>query len=209
MNNKIRQLFPFFLHHQNLVYLDSVGTSLKPKTVIQAINDYYEKYSINSHSESNNSLSNKVRNTIQQTRQLIAQKINAQTEEIIFLPSTTHSLNTLALSLKNYLEKGEKIFLTHLEHSSNCYPWQAIAQEKGAQVGFLPLNKNFTIDIDKLKYFIDKKTKVVSFVHLSNSLGVINPVQEITKKIKKINPNCLVIIDACQSIAHLPINVKE
>src|SRR4051794_16504695 len=119
MNNKIRQLFPLFTRHKNLVYLDSAGTSLKPKFVIQAISNYYEKYSINSHSEGNNLLSNEVRNTIDRTRQLIAQRINSQTEEIIFLPSTTHSLNILALSLKNYLEKGDKIALTHLEHSSN------------------------------------------------------------------------------------------
>lgn len=209
MNNKLRQLFPLFTHHKNLIYLDSAATSLKPNSVIQAISDYYEKYSINSHSEGNNSLSNEVRNTIQQTRHLIAQKTNAQAEEIIFFPSTTYSLNILALSLKNYLEKGDKIALTHLEHSSNCYPWQAIAQEKKATADFLPLTKNFIIDIDKLENYIDKKTKIVSFVHLSNSLGVINPVQKITKRIKKINPNCLVIIDACQSIAHLPVNVKE
>ena len=115
----------------------------------------------------------------------------------------------IANDLKNYLEKGDKIFLTHLEHSSNCYPWQAIAQEKGIQVDFLPLNKDFAVDIDKLENYIGQKTKIVSFSHLSNSLGVINPVKEIAKKIKKINPNCLIIIDACQSIAHLPINVKE
>ena|SRR5438067_1575184 len=122
MNNKIRQLFPLFTHHKNLVYLDSAATSLKPKIVIQAISDYYEKYSINSHSEGNNSLSNEVRNTTDRTRQLIAEKINGGKEEIIFLPSTTYSLNILALSLQNYLGKGDKIYLTHLEHSSNCYP---------------------------------------------------------------------------------------
>jgi len=115
----------------------------------------------------------------------------------------------LALSLKNYLKEGDKIALTHLEHSSNCYPWQAIAQEKLAKVDFLPLNKDFMIDTNKLENYIDQKTKIVSFSHLSNSLGIINPVKEITEKIRKINPNCLVIVDACQSIAHLPINVKE
>ena len=209
MDNKIRQLFPLFNHQKNLVYLDSAGTSLKPLSVIQAIGSYYEKYSVNSHSEGNNPLSNEVRNTIQQTRRLIAQKINARDEEIIFLSSTTYSLNVLALSLKDYLRKGDKIALTHLEHSSNCYPWQAIAQEKEAQVDFLPLTKNFVIDIAKLENYIGKTTRMVSFSHLSNSLGVINPVKEITKKIKKLNPNCLVIIDACQSVAHLPINMKE
>src|SRR5437879_1548548 len=146
MNNKFRKLFPFFTHQKNLTYLDSVGTSLKPNIVIQAISDYYEKYSINNHSESSNSLFNEVQKTIYQTRKIIAHRINAQVEEIVFLPSTTHSLNILALSLKNYLAKGDKIALTHLEHSSNCYPWQSIAQEKEAQIDFLPLNKSFIID---------------------------------------------------------------
>jgi cysteine desulfurase / selenocysteine lyase len=208
-NNKFRKLFPIFTRQKNLVYLDSAATSLKPKNVIQAISNYYENYSINTHSESSNFLAQKVRQTVHQTRQLIAQKINAQEEEIIFFPSTTYSLNILALSLKNFLQKGDKIFLTHLEHSSNCYPWQAIAQERKTQVNFLPLTKNFVIDIDKLEKYIDKKTKIVSFSHMCNSLGTINPVAKITQKIKEINPNCLVIIDACQSIAHLPINVKK
>ncbi|CAH1756406.1 3321_t:CDS:2 [Entrophospora sp. SA101] len=177
-------------HKQRQVYLDSAATSLKPNSVIQAVRDYYEKYSINSHSSGSNRLAQEVQSTIQQTRQLIAQKINARPEEIIFLPSTTYALNILALSLKNHLEKGDKIFLTHLEHT--------IAQEKEVQVNFLPLNKNFTIDINVLGKYIDKKTKIVSFVHMSNNLGVINPVQKITQKIKELNPNCLVIIDACQ-----------
>lgn len=209
VNNKIRQLFPFFIHHKNFVYLDGAGTSLKPNTVIRAISNYYEKYSINNHSKGGNSLFNKVQNTIQQTRKIIADRINAKPEEIFFLPSTTYSLNILALSLKNHLTKGDKIYLTHLEHSSNCYPWQALTSEKAVQIDFLPLNKDFVINIDRLESYIDEKVKIISFSHLSNSLGVINPIKEITTKIKKINPNCLVIIDACQSIVHLPINVKE
>lgn len=209
MNNKISRHFPFLKHNKNLVYLDSAGTTLKPKNVIEAINEYYEKYSINNHSGGGNSLFNKIQTTIQQTRKIIAQKINGQSEEIIFLPSTTYSLNILALSLKDYLKKGDKFCLTYLEHSSNCYPWQAIAQEKKAKLEFLDLNQDFTININNLNKYIDQKTKIVSFSHMSNSLGVINPVAEIVVKIKKINPNCLIIIDACQSIAHLPINVKQ
>src|SRR4051794_95614 len=121
MSNKFRKLFPIFDRQKNLVYLDSAGTSLKPDTVIQAISNYYENYSVNSHSEGSNFLSNEVRSTIQQTREIIAQRIKGDSEEIIFFPSTTYALNVLALSLKNYLEKEEKIFLTQLEHSSNCY----------------------------------------------------------------------------------------
>ncbi|CAH1764473.1 4995_t:CDS:2, partial [Entrophospora sp. SA101] len=108
-------------------------------------------------------------------REIIAQKINGQAEEISFLPSTTHALNILALSLKD-----------------------SIAKEKKARIDFLPLNNELTIDIGQLDKYISKRTKIVSFVHVSNSLGVINPVAEITQKIKKINPDCLIILDACQ-----------
>ena len=209
MNDELRKFFPIFAKQKNLVYLDSAGTTLKPNNVIKAIQDYYEKYSINNHSEGNSPLANKVRKTIHETRELIAKRINGEVEEIIFLPSATYSLNILALSLKEYLKEDDKIFLTHLEHSSNCYPWQTIANEKKAKIGFLPLNKEFTINTNNLDKYIDKQTKIVSFVHMSNSLGIINPVAKITKKIKEINPNCLVIIDACQSIAHLNINTKE
>lgn len=209
MSNKLRKIFPIFTKQKNFVYLDSAGTTLKPNNVIQAIKDYYEKYSINNHSEGNNLLANKVRKTIHETREIIAKRINGEVEEIIFLPSATYSLNILSLSLKGYLEEDDKIFLTHLEHSSNCYPWQTIANEKKAKVGFLPLNKDFTIDTNNLDKYIDKKTKIVSFVHMSNSLGIINPVAKITKKIKEINPECLVIIDACQSVSHSPIDIKE
>jgi cysteine desulfurase/selenocysteine lyase len=209
MKKEIKKLFPIFTQQKDLIYLDSAGTSLKPNSVIQEIRKYYENYSINSHSEGNNLLANKVRTTVQKARELIAQKINGEEKEIIFLPSTTYAINILALSLKNFLEKGDKIFLTHLEHSSNCYPWQAIAQEKEAKTVFLPLNKEFTIDINNLDKYIDKKTKIISFIHMSNSLGVINPVAKITKRIKEINPECLVIIDSCQSVAHLPIDVKD
>src|SRR4051812_32317322 len=112
MNNKFRKLFPIFDHQKNLIYLDSAGTSLKPKKVIQEINNYYESYSINSHSEGNNLLANKVRDNVQQTRKIISQRIKGEAKEIIFFPSTTYALNILALSLKNFLEKGDKIFLT-------------------------------------------------------------------------------------------------
>ena len=122
INEEIRELFPIFKHRPNLVYLDSAATALKPFSVIQAVEDYYQRYSINTHSEGSGFLAQKVQITIQQTRQLVAQRINAKSEEVIFFPSATYAFNILALALKNYCQKGDKILLTHLEHSSNCYP---------------------------------------------------------------------------------------
>ncbi|CAG8452982.1 10875_t:CDS:2 [Racocetra fulgida] len=181
------------------IYLDSAATSLKPKIVIQAIVDYYQKYSINSHSENNNPWFRQVWKTIRETRQLVAQKIVARAEEIIFVPSATYALNILSLSLRDYLTPGDKIALTLLEHGSNLYPWQATAQTKTAEIVFLPLTNDFVIDINQLSNYINQQTKIVSFFHLSNSLGTINPVAEIAQKIKKINPECLIIVDACQN----------
>lgn len=207
--DKARKDFPIFKEQKEIIYLDSAATSLKPQTVIQAINDYNQKYSINSHSESSSPLFKKVWTTIWETREIIAQKIKAKPEEIIFLPSTTYALNILALSLKNYLQKGDQICLTYLEHSANLHPWQAIAKERGVIIDYLPLNKEFIIDIDRLDKCISKKTKIVSFVHVSNSLGVINSVAKVAQKIKKINPECLVVLDACQSIIHVPIDIGK
>src|SRR5438067_686623 len=121
--DNFRRFFPIFEQEKNLVYLDSAATSLKPQTMIQAVNDYYQKYSLNSHSESANSLFKQVRETIQKTRELVAQKIQARPEEIIFVPSATYAFNILALSYQSYLKKADKIYLTYLEHSSNLYPW--------------------------------------------------------------------------------------
>ncbi|CAG8483307.1 23592_t:CDS:2 [Gigaspora margarita] len=209
MNDKFRSLFPILTQRKNLVYLDNAATSLKPQTTIQALADYYQKYSTNSHTESSNPLFQQVRATIEKTRELMARKIAAQTTEIIFVPSATYALNILALSLRDYLIPGDKIALTYLEHSSNLYPWQAAAQTKSSEVVFLPLTNNFVIDIEQLPDYIDHQTKIVSFFHLNNSLGTVNPVAEIARQIKKINPECLVIVDACQSIIHVPIDVTD
>jgi cysteine desulfurase/selenocysteine lyase len=207
--DKERSNFPIFTEQKDLIYLDSAATSLKPQIVIQAINDYNQKFSINSHSETGGLLFKQVWTTINEARKIIAQKIKVPISEISFLPSATYALNILALSLQGQLREGDKILLTHLEHSSNLYPWQAIAQKKKVIIDYLPLNEEFIIDIDKLDKYIDQRTKIVSFFHVSNSLGEINPVEKIVSIIKKINPNCLIILDACQSIARFPIEPRK
>lgn len=207
--DKVRSNFPIFKERKKLVYLDGAATNLKPRVVIQALNDYNQKFSINSHSETGSPLFKKIWTTINKTREIIAQKIKVQISEIVFLPSATYALNILALSLQEQLRKGDKILLTYLEHSSNLYPWQAIAQKKKIFIDYLPLNEKFIVDINKLDKYIDQRTKIVSFVHVNNSLGTINPVEKIVQRIKKINPNCLVILDACQSIVHFPIEAQK
>lgn len=114
--------FPF-LKSKNVIYLDSAGTSLKPNVVIKSISEFYRKYSLNTHSEVNNKIFRKIDNTVLSLRKAIIKRINGSSyEEIIFVPSATHAFNFLSLSLENILKKGDKILLTHLEHSSNLYP---------------------------------------------------------------------------------------
>jgi len=207
--SNLRYLFPFFQKRKNFVYLDSAGTSLKPQLLIDAIVDYYQNYSINTHS-SNSPFFLTTQRKINEARELIAQWIKASSsEEIIFLPSSTYALNILALSLENFVEKDDQIALSYLEHSSNFYPWQALAKKKKTKIIFLPLKEDLVIDNQKLSAYITSRTKIVALTHLTNNLGIINPIAKIAKKIKKINPRCLIIVDAAQSIAHLPINVQE
>jgi cysteine desulfurase/selenocysteine lyase len=121
--NDLRHFFPIFRQQKNLVYLDSAATSLKPKTMVKAVSDYYKKYSFNLHSENASFLFKKIKITIQKTRELIALKIKARLlQEIIFFPSATYALNVLALSCRNRFEEKDKICLTYLEHSSNVHP---------------------------------------------------------------------------------------
>lgn len=206
----LRNFFPFLKEKKEIIYLDISGTALKPDSVIKSINDYYQKYSINSHSIINNSLFNTLTKIIYQTRKLVAERIKVfLPEEIIFFPSATYAFNILALSCEDYLKKGDNILLTYLEHSSNIFPWQAVAKKKKVFIKYLPLTTEFTIDINQINKLVDYRTKIVSFFHVSNSLGTINQVAEIAQKIKKINPNCRIILDACQSIVNIPIEAKK
>jgi len=207
--NKFRKYFPIFKKQKEIIYFDNAGTTLKHKNVIFAINQYYKKYSINDHTQGSDKISKKVRKEIEETRKIISKEINAESEEIFFLPSATYSLNILSFSLENILKKNDKILLTFLEHSSNIFPWQSIAKKKKAKIEFLKLNENFIIDLEILKKKIDKNVKIVSFFHVSNSFGSTNPVEKITKIIKKNNPKCIIILDACQSISYYKINVKK
>lgn len=205
-----RSFFPFFINNPQVVYLDNSGTSLKPFALIKGVNKYYEELSVNTHTVGSHSLLKTTQQEIFLTRRLIANKIGVKNpKEIVFMPSTTYALNILTLSLSNYLKKNDQIALTYLEHSSNCYPFEYLAKKCQAITMFLPLNKQGMIDIDQLDKYINHKTKIVSFAHINNNLGVTQPIYSITAKIKKINPNCLIIIDACQSISHIPILVDE
>lgn len=205
----MKKLFPTLKINKQNVYLDNAATSLKIKGVIKSTVDYYKKFSLNPHSFSNNNFHFELKKSIDETRFFVSKWINCEYEEVIFTPSTTYSLNLLSLSFSQILNKKDSIFITKLEHSSNVYPWMSTCKRTGSKLKYLLLNDDFTINEDSIIRNIGYNTRIVSFSHISNNLGVVNDVKKITRLIKEKNPNCFVIVDACQSVAHEKIDVKD
>lgn len=215
LSSHIKNSFPIFSHHPNLVYLDSTATTLKPKVVIDKLTEYYQQYSANIF-RGIYPLSEKATEEFEKSRQTIASFINAQPEEIIFTRNTTESLNLLAYSLgRKIIEKDDEIATTIMEHHSNFVPWQVLTQETGAILKIIDIDKQGTLQLGKhknqinLDSIITKKTKILTLTFISNVLGTINPVKEIASAAKKINPKIIIIVDAAQAIGHLPIDIKD
>jgi cysteine desulfurase/selenocysteine lyase len=208
--DKVRQDFPI-LHQQIndhlLVYLDNAATSQKPLAVLNALRDYYEQYNSNVH-RGIHSLSAKATDEYEAARQKIARFVNANSyQEIVFTRNASEAINLVAYSwgLSN-LKPGDEIILTVMEHHSNFVPWQMIAQKTGAILKFVELTDTQEFDLEQFKTLISEKTKLVTVVHVSNTLGCINPVEDIIKIAQK--QGAKVLIDACQSLPHLPVDVQ-
>ena len=208
---KIRNDFPILhqlIHKKPLCYLDNAASTQKPKVVIDTINDFYSTTNSNIH-RGVHFLSEKATQAYENSRLIIKNFINAKSEkEIIFTSGTTSSINLVAQSFgRKYINEGDEIIVTNMEHHSNIVPWQILCEEKKANLKVLPINNNGELLIDNLKDLITEKTKLISVVHVSNSLGTINPVEEIIK-IAHQN-NIPVLLDAAQSIQHLEIDVQK
>ncbi|MGB3405122.1 MAG: SufS family cysteine desulfurase [Microcoleaceae cyanobacterium] len=209
--DKVRQDFPILHQKVNdhpLVYLDNAATSQKPLAVLDAIQDYYQQYNSNVH-RGIHALSAKATDEYEAARQKVTKFINANSyQEIVFTRNASEAINLVAYSwgLDN-LKPGDEIILTVMEHHSNFVPWQMIAQKTGAVLKFVELTDTQEFDLEQFKKLISDKTKLVSVLHISNTLGCINPVEEIIN----ISHNCgaKVLIDACQSLPHLPIDVQK
>ncbi len=211
-NTKMKQEdFPIFNNNPNLVYLDNAATTQKPQSVIQAIIDFYEKSNANVH-RGIHTLSQKATILYEQAHETLAKFINAQPEEIIFTSGTTHAMNTLAHSFAQSselinLQPGDEIVLTEMEHHSNFVPWQQLALQKKCTLKFIPITKDYELDMQQAEKLITPKTKLVAVTHISNVLGTINPIKELTNLAHK--NNALIIVDAAQSAPHIPIDVTQ
>ena len=206
----IREEFPILhqkINGEDLVYLDNAASTQKPKAVINAIKDYYENDHSNVH-RGVHTLSVRATEAYEDAREKVSQFVNSPNKnQIIFTKGTTESINLIAGSLTNLIEKNDEILITAMEHHSNIVPWQELCKRTGAILKIIPINDNGEILIDKYTEMVTNKTKLVSVVHLSNTLGTINPIEEIIDT-AKLN-NAITVIDGAQSAGHLLVDVQE
>lgn len=205
----IKKDFPIFRHHPHLVYLDSAATSLKPQVIIDKIVEYYSQYSVNIHRGAY-SLSEKATQEYEETRKITAEFIGAQdASEIIFTRNATESLNLIAYALgRQIVGKNDEIVTTIMEHHSNFVPWQMLACEVGAIFKVIDIDETGELKIN-LDHIITKKTKILALTYVSNVFGIINPIREMVKAAKTINPSIVVIVDGTKAVPHMKINVQE
>lgn len=198
--------FAIFKNNKGLVYLDSAATSQKPKSVIESIVNYYERYNANIH-RGLYPISEKATEEVEKTRARVAKFINAKdSKEIIFVKNTTEAINLVAYSMSHNIKKGDKIVSTIMEHHSNFIPWQQIAKTKGVRFEVLDIDDNFQLNKNVQKI---KKGKILAITHASNVLGVINPIKEIIKEIRSINPSIKILVDGAQSVPHMKVDVQD
>lgn len=216
----IKEQFPLFKHHParnasrndaggpNLVYLDSAATTLKPQTVIDAVTGYYERYSANV-GRGLYPIAEEATGKLEETRGKVAAFIGASSEEIVFVRNATEGINLLASTLSTFLESGDTVVVTEMEHHSNYLPWKRIADEHSTEFRTIPIGADGNIDPASLPSVIDEDTAIVSFSAVSNVLGTKVPVTSIVKTIKSISPDAAVVVDASQVVGHSKIDVTE
>lgn len=204
----IRQDFPILdqlIHGKPLVYLDSAATSHKPQAVMEALTEFYSRDNANVH-RAIHTLGERATVRYEEARQKVAHFIGAaHPRQVIFVKNTTEAINLVANSWSKHINPGDELLLTPMEHHSNLIPWQQVASRKGAKLVFMPLRGDGTVDLEQLPKVLTRKTRLVSITHVSNVLGVINPVREIISAAHQVGAR--VLVDGAQSVPHMPIDV--
>lgn len=208
---KIKQDFPIFnqkINDETLVYLDNAATSQIPKFVEEKVRDFNEKERANVH-RGVHALGLRATNQYESSRQKVANFIGANNaKEVIFTSGCTDSLNLVAASFgEQNIQAGDEILVSIMEHHSNLLPWQQLAKRKQAKLNFIEINSDGLLDIKNLKSKINSKTKIVALTHVSNVLGTINPIKELTTLAHE--KGAIVVVDGAQAVGHFPINVAE
>lgn len=209
---KIRRDFPQLeraINDKPIIYLDSTATSLKPRQVLAKMNDYYTQYTANVF-RGIYTTSEEATAEFERSRELVSKFIGARdSKEIIFTRNTSESINVVASSwAADHVHSGDAIVTTIMEHHSNFVPWQQLALKKGLELRVWGLDEDGRLDLKQLDKLVTRKTKLLAITATSNVLGTINPITEIVRTVKRLNPACLVLVDAAQAAAHMPIDVK-
>jgi len=209
--DKMRQDFPILqqkIYNRPLVYFDNAATTQRPQQVIDALTRTYTEYYGNIHRAAH-FLADKATEAYEQTREMVRELINAESrEQIIFTKGTTESINLVAFSFgEAFIQEGDEIIVSEMEHHSNIVPWQLMAGRKGAKIVMLPIDDDGRLQIEKLESLISNRTKLIAVTHVSNVLGTINPVKQIAQ-IAHSN-GIRILIDGAQAAAHLRIDVQD
>jgi len=207
--NKLREDFPVLdrvVNKNKLVYLDNAATSQKPKSVIDSLTQYYSTYNSNVH-RGVHTLSVEATEAYENARVKLSDFIGSIPEEVIWTRNTSESINIVAYGLKNKVSSGDNIVISRMEHHSNLVPWQQLCDQTGASLRYLEHNLEGRIDLIDAKAKIDAKTKIIAITHMSNVLGVINPIKEIREMSKKFGS--YLVLDGAQSVPHFKVNVND
>ncbi|CAB4563273.1 MAG: SufS family cysteine desulfurase [Actinobacteria bacterium] len=213
----IRQDFPIFRRTvrdgKKLIYLDSGATSQKPEAVIQAEGDFYRLHNAAVHRGAHQ-LAEEATDAYEGARSKVANFIGAQAEEIVFTKSATESINLIAYAMSNAptgsrfaLTSKDRIVVTEMEHHANLIPWQQLASRSGAKLSWFEVLPDGRLDLNSINSVISADTKVVAITHQSNVLGTVNPLEAIVARAREVG--AVVVLDACQSVPHMPIDVKK
>jgi cysteine desulfurase/selenocysteine lyase len=205
----IRSQFPILdqkIHGRPLVYLDNAATAQKPLAVINAITEYYTTYNANVH-RGVHTLSQRATDAMEAVREKVRAHVNAQeAAEIIFTRGITDSINTIAFAMGAVVKPGQNIVITEVEHHSNIVPWQMLCQRTGAELRYIPINSEGELDLSNLDELVDAQTALLSFSHISNALGTINPVETLLKKAQSVG--AWTFVDGAQSGPHARVDVQ-
>ena len=206
----IRELFPALrqqVYGKQLIYFDNGATSQKPQVVLDTLQKYYALENANIH-RGVHYLSQQATSAYEQARRTIQTYIGAKSpDEIIFTKGTTDAINLVAFSFGELLKAGDEILITAMEHHSNIVPWQLLCERKGCVLKVVPITKKGELDLDAFDTLLNERTKLLAITHISNTLGTINPVQDLIQKAHRVGAK--VLLDGAQSIQHLQIDVKQ
>lgn len=208
----IRQQFPSLEQHihgnKSLIYLDNAATTQKPQAVLDALVAYYHTSDANVH-RAIHALAERATNALEETRKAVQQFIHAhEAAEIVFTSGTTASINLVASSYgQRFIQAGDEIIISEMEHHANIVPWQLLCEAKGAHLRVIPINDQGELIMTEFEKLLGPKTKLVAIAYVSNNLGTVNPIPKIVKQAHAVG--AVVLVDAAQAAPHMPINVQS